>query len=107
MEYKEQYAKELLAFFRQSQPSSPPSLCKFALQTGVSTSLLGAWARTYPDFAKAVAEAKLILQDKLIDWGLTKQCDATFAKFLLSEGDALWPKEIADNHIEVRIKVTS
>ena len=106
MEYRTEYAKDLLAFFRQSQPSSPPSLQKFAFKMGVSVAQLGEWARAYSDFSAAVEEAKLILQDKLIEWGLCRQCDATFAKFLLSEADSLWPKEMTDNHIEVRIRVT-
>lgn len=105
MEYQKQYARDLIWFFRQSQAASPPSLCKFALQLGVSVSLLGTWARTHKEFDEAMKEAKLILQDKLIDWGLNKSCDATFAKFLLSEPDALWPKEMEDTQINVEIRV--
>lgn len=105
VEYKSQYAIDLVRYFRQSTPSSPPSLCKFALMLGISVSLLGTWARTHEEFALAIGEARLILQDKLIDWGLGKQCDAGFAKFLLSEPDALWPKDMAEGHIEVRIRV--
>lgn len=72
---------------------------------GVSVSLMSTWARTHSDFADALKEAKLILQDKLIDWGLNKSCDASFAKYLLSEPNALWPNEMTDSHIEVRITV--
>ncbi len=106
MEYSPRYAEELVQFFRAGEPTSPPSLCKFALKKGVSVAKLGTWARTHSDFAEAMAEARLILQDKLVEWGLNKHCDATFAKYLLSEPDALWPREMAENHLEVRITVT-
>ncbi|MBO5789138.1 MAG: hypothetical protein J6R42_04255 [Clostridia bacterium] len=107
MDYQSKFCAQLVHYFRHSEPTSPPSLAKFAALLGVSVSTLRAWARAHSEFGEALDEARLILQDKLIDWGLNKLCDATFAKFLLAEPNALWPEALTDTTIDVHITVSS
>ena len=104
--YKETFAGELIRFFRQSEPASPPSLCKFAYHIGAEMASLREWCKCYPAFRDAVEEARIILQDKLIDWGLSKQCDATFAKYLLSDMNAMWPEGNVESVLDVHIMVS-
>lgn len=104
--YKDTFADELIRFFRQSEPSSPPSLCKFAYHIGAQMSQVCEWGKSYPAFREAMEEARMILQDKLIDWGLSKQCDATFAKYLLSDINALWPEGNVESVLDIHITVS-
>ena len=101
--YREEYAQALTAFFRAAEPSSPPSLCKFAMHIGVPLPQVLSWGGAHPAFAAAMEVARETLRDRLIDWGLQKACDPTFAKLLLSEPSVLWP--VADGTKERTLDV--
>ena len=108
--YREEYAGALTAFFRAAEPSSPPSLCKFAVHIGVPLAQVLSWGKEHPAFAAATEGARETLRDRLIDWGLQKACDPTFAKFLLSEPSILWPQSAEggtgdDRVLDLRITV--
>lgn len=107
MAYQEKYAGELLAFFRAAEPGSPPSLSKFAAHIRAPLSEVLEWGRRYPSFGEAMEAAKVMLRDKLIDWGLQKVCDPAFVRFLLSEPDLLWPAAEEEKVLEVKISVQS
>jgi len=104
--YREEYAGALAAFFRAAEPSSPPSLSKFAAHIGVPLPQVLEWGERHPAFAEAMENARETLRDRLIDWGLQKACDPNFVKFLLSEPSVLWPvRAAADSVLDVRITV--
>ena len=58
-------------------------------------------------FAAAMEEARVHLVGLLIERATVKSCDPTFAKFLLSEQEVLWPvPSTAERVLEVDIRVT-
>ena len=107
MEYKKEYARELVRYFYASPENELPLLQKFARSKGVTLETLVSWSREHSEFASAMEEARVHLIGLLIDRATVKACDPTFAKFLLSEKEVLWPvPNTAERVLEVDIRVT-
>ena len=106
MAYKETYPRDLVRYF-YTATEEIPLLQKFARSKGETVQTLVSWSKEYPDFAAAMEEARVHLVGILIERAAQKTFDPTFAKFLLSEQEVLWPApKTAERHLEVEIKVT-
>ncbi|MBO5790391.1 MAG: hypothetical protein J6R40_04465 [Clostridia bacterium] len=107
MEYQNGFARELLRYFYGAAENELPLLQKFARAKGVTVETLVSWSREHPEFAAAMEEARVHLVGLLIERATVKSCDPTFAKFLLSEQEVLWPvPSTAERVLEVDIRVT-
>ena len=107
MEYKKEYARDLVRYFYSTPENELPLLQKFARAKGVSLETLVSWSREHSEFASAMEEARVHLIGRLIERASTKAFDPTFAKFLLSEQEVLWPVPNAtERMLEVEIRVT-
>lgn len=85
-DYKPEYAGKLLEFFRHYSDveAGVPTLQRFAQSIGTYTDACCAWVREHDDFATAFVEAMRIQERMLINGGLTRVFDPSFAKFLLA-----------------------
>lgn len=86
-DYKPEYAGMLLEFFRhysEGEEAGVPTLQRFAQSIGTYTDACCTWVREHEDFAKAFVESMRIQERMLINGGLTRVFDPSFAKFLLS-----------------------
>ena len=106
MVYKETYPRDLVRYF-YTATEELPLLQKFARSKGATVQALAAWSCEHPEFAAAMEEARVHLIGLLIEKAAQKSFDPTFAKFLLSEQEVLWPVPVsAQRRLEVEIKVT-
>lgn len=62
-------------------PNPPPHFSEFAREIGVTEKILKKWAKAYPEFAESYEACSAIIKEFLIDNGLLKNYDPTFAKF--------------------------
>ncbi len=85
MAYSQCFERQMLIYFRDTQPPEFPTFSAFACHIGVTTETLEQWCREVPAFAAVKRECREIQKSRLISGALAKQYDASFAKFLLAE----------------------
>ncbi len=81
--YTKDLPKRMYLFFTGYADAGVPSYSKFARSIGVTLSVLEGY-RVNRKFDEAYRECSEIRRDCLIDNGLTKRCDPSMAKFILS-----------------------
>ncbi len=85
MAYSQCFERQMLIYFKDTQPPEFPTFSSFACHIGVTSETLQTWRREVPAFASIWQECREIQKSRLITGGLTKQYDPSFSKFLLSE----------------------
>ncbi len=85
MAYSQCFERQMLIYFKDTQPPEFPTFSAFACHIGVTTETLRRWKRDVPAFDAIWNECREIQKSRLITGALAKQYDASFAKFLLAE----------------------
>ena len=87
IKYTKDMPGRMYRFFLSYEDRGLPSFHKFARSVGLTTEDIEGF-RSHKRFDKAYRECQQIRRDYLIDRGLDKRFDGSFAKFLLSlDGD--------------------
>lgn len=100
IKYTSTLPQRMYAFFRSYDGAGAPSFLKFAVSIGATVEDIGEFRR-HKEFDRAYKECSEIRRDYLLDRALTKRFDASFVKFLLSEGET----EVTDGGVDIRLEV--
>ena len=101
--YTKDLPRKLYTFFLNYDDIGAPSFSKFARSIGVTLRDLDGYRR-HSEFDRAYQECSEIRRDYLIDNGLVKRFDSSFAKFVLASEFSMGDKSLSD--IDKEIKVT-
>ncbi len=96
---------KMYAYFTGFEGAGAPSFSKFARSRCLTLAELMGF-REHKKFDEAYLECSEIRRDYLIDSALSKRCDSSFTKFLLSSEFSMGEDaEPADNHLTVTLEV--
>lgn len=82
---------------KRELPRTPPHFSTFARSIGVSTRKLKLWARQYEEFGEAYQTCQEILEEFLIDNGLTGSYGAIAMKFVAVNRTKMKDKVVTEN----------
>lgn len=83
MEYDPSLERQMLSYFGGQIDSEYPTFSSFARRVGLPLAQLESWQRDIPAFHAVWEECRARQKSALIQGGLTKRFDPSFAKFLL------------------------
>jgi len=78
-------------------PNTPPHFSEFARTIGVTAKKLEYWASQHPEFALAYDQCQEILEEFLIDNGLTGAYGAIAMKFVAVNRSSMKDKQVTEN----------
>ncbi len=83
--YSQCFERQMLIYFKDTQAPDFPTFSSFANHIGVTVKTLEAWRDSQPAFRDVWEECREIQRDRLIEGGLARRYDASFAKYILTE----------------------
>jgi hypothetical protein len=88
-------------------PNDLPTLMGFARKVNVDTDTLVEWTKKYKNFSVAVARAKTMQQDILVQNGLSGRYDAGFAKFVATNFTDMRDKQEQEHSGNINLGVAA
>ncbi len=85
MAYSQCFERQMLIYFRDMVAPDFPTFASFAQHIGVTVKTLCEWRDTHAAFADVWEECREIQRARLIEGGLAKRYDVSFAKYILTE----------------------
>ena len=100
--YTKDLPRRIYTFFKDYDAPGVPSFSKFARSIGATIVDIERFRR-HSEFDRAYRECSEIRRDYLIDNGLTKRYDSSFAKFLLTAEYGMGDSKYSDDDKEIKV----
>jgi hypothetical protein len=108
--YKDEYADLLIRYYNDPEEMYP-TLEGFAMLVGVHIRSIEEWASGRAEYAlrfsQNYAHARAIQRKRLIEGGLSRRFDPSFARFLASAVHGMSEKQTVDNTVKIVIDTSS
>ena len=100
--YTKDLPRKMYTYFIGYSDAGAPSFIKFAISIGATLDDINHY-RKHNEFDRAYRECSEIRRDYLIDNGLAKRIDSSFAKFVLSSEFKMGEEKISDEERNIQV----